>query len=1262
MPSAPARNWTKEQLQAIRSIGRSVLISAAAGSGKTSVLSERCAYLVCDAPSPCDVNRLLVVTFTEAAAGEMKSRIAQTLRNRLEANPDDLRLRRQMALIDQAAIGTLHGFCGRVVRQNFHLLGLDPNFRILDGDEAMLLRLEAARDLFAQRYDAADADFLHFVDCYGEGRDDALMRQVIATHELMNSLVDPQEWQREAIGKIEQAARLTLEESELGRQIIGIVEQQLEEARTGCRSAIEALARLGGFEKYVGYLDELAGSLDDCTQLLREQGYTALAEQMKRFKLERLPSTPNTLAHKEIAKSLVDDARAPLGNKGELAQLLLFSSADWRKGLELIRSHARLFLSLVEQFGRLYAEEKRAGRLLDFADLERNALRLLTEGDVAKRRPSTLARQLHQRYEHVLVDEYQDINEVQDAILQLVSRECLADDARGNLFCVGDIKQSIYGFRLAEPTLFLERHERFRTDPRAGAIIDLQANFRSRKPLLDALNDIFERLMNRASGEFDYDDSQRLHAMAEFAPADGATCFAGAPIELHYLPDQVALAGGDDESDGAGDSSASELKDLERSQREALFIARRIRQIMGIDGGQRMQVSQRSPDGTLTTRPIDYRDIVILLRATRYHADEYADVLRWHAIPVHNASGGGFFDCTEVRDVLSLLRLLDNQCQDVPLAAFLRSPMSGLLRPEEAMACVRIAYPQRRLGQDQSNAVDSFHQAVHRYAAEQNDELAGQLRAIFRALDELRLSARHRPIHELVWSIYERFSLLTWCAGLDDGPQRRANLLELYERARQFGSFSKQGLYRFIRFLENLSENFEVAQASELSESADVVRIMSIHKSKGLEFPLVFLPSLGKRINFSGCNGSLIADRRQHLGLMAVDEQRFVRYPSLPWWLVSKRLRKQAIAEELRVLYVAATRAKEHLILVGTCSETAPDKWRQRWEHHGGALPADVVTGANTMLDWLGPVAAATAGKGTCIETHAHSADQVAAWVQQSSSPGFVRSRVNEKLAGLTPLPNPVHDPAADQIIGRLNWRYPRRAFADLSASRSVTSWAKHAQRAAPGSDEPATETPDRIWLAPEPMATVELPRPRCMNEDPQLSATDRGTAVHLFLEHLDFSRPCNDADLRAQLNSLLERRLISPAQAASVDFATIRWFLDSDLGRLCRERAAQLVPELPLNCAVAPDRFIAAQSDEPLDQVMIRGRIDLLVPVDGGFELIDYKTDRVDQHTVRLRAEEYRPQVEFYSEAIWKITGKPVLRSHLVFLTPRLIETFESR
>jgi ATP-dependent helicase/nuclease subunit A len=1185
------RKWNEAQRKGIQAPGGSLLVSAAAGSGKTTVLAERCVYLVCDAKPLCGVDELLVVTFTEAAAAEMKDRIHRALERR-QAEKPSRHIEKQIAVVDRANISTLHGFCARVLRQHFHLLGLDPNFAIMDGDEAKLLRLEVARDLFAQRFDREEGseDFRRFVDCYGDGDDERLVELVIGTHEMLSSVADPAWWRQWAMDRLTEAIERPLGETELGQEYGRSVGQELVAVRRLCETAVSELEKLKNFAVYVEHLRELWTVINHWISVFESHGMDGLVDVAGEVVLPRLPAVSSKIEGKEAAKARVD-AVAKAMKDGGWRQCLRFTEREWKEGLRETLPHAEIFLTLVEEFGDFYAKAKEAERALDFSDLERLTLKIL-------RGPSAVALAYHKQFKHVLVDEYQDINEVQDEILTLLSTECRVDLA-GNLFCVGDVKQSIYRFRLAEAKRFLMRKER--NARKKDGVIDLQENFRSRGRLLEAINGVFERLMSKESAGLDYDLSQRLVSPKGSRDWPTNQCFSGAPIELHLLTKET--------------QQDEEAVDLDRTQREAVLLGRRILEITGRSGKPAMHIA----DGE-TTRPVRFGDIVILLRSMRFKADEFAMTLRDGGIAVHSESRTGYFEATEINDLLSLLALLDNARQDVPLATVLRSPLGGF--DEECLARIRLG-----------DAEETFHLAVMKYAREQTDDLAERLRNFFTRIEHWRQLARRRPLAEVIWTIFQESGYLAFCCGLPDGQQRGANLIGLHERARQFGSFRRQGLGRFLQFLEKLKADSDLGQESVASEADDAVRIMSVHRSKGLEFPVVMLADLGKAINLSDSHGMILMDREAGLGLAVVDEARCVKYPSLAWTVVRERIREQAMAEELRVLYVAMTRAKEHLILVGTCSEKRIDSWASQWTGHRGKMPAEDVLGARCMLDWLGAVAAMSSG---VLEMTVHGAEQVAAWSVQE------KSAITVELAELKPIsPMPEKSMAVEDLVARLGFAYPQQKLAETAATQSVTSATK-------GNWQPQGTSGDVDRI---------LPKPGFLEDGSILNAADRGTATHAVLEHLDFSDAKDLVAIHRQVAAMVSSGRITPVQAESVDLAAIEWLMQQDVGSLLRENSEKLLREVPVYFAMDSE----AGSTDPMDQIMIRGRLDLLIPVGDGFVIVDYKTDRVRGEELEQRAEMYRDQLQLYGQAIERITGKKVVQTILVFLHPKEIRRLES-
>ncbi len=1232
-------HWTPSQSAGITTTGQSMLLSAAAGSGKTSVLTRRVVHLICEAKPACEIDEILVVAFNEAAAAEMKGRIVKELQSALLVNPSES-LTRQVALADRASISTLHAFCRRLLRQHFHRVGLDPNFNVLDAEEAALLRREIARELIADRYGTDnDGSFQSLIDCYGDGDDERLVVQVLKIRELLTSVLSPDSWRATALARLTAAATQPLADSEFGREFISLIRADLDLLSGKIETAIAVIGPMQSFDYYLGKFKEWRSIVQHWKQLLADEPFNHFVAEVNSIDetmTEKAKAYSNSLPGKVLAKGLFDEIKDHL-KSGSFRNATRFDEARWQKTLADTVPGARVLLELVDEFDQRYQSHKSRLRAVDFSDLERFALQVLSaDGSPVGAKPSDVARALHKRFKHVLVDEYQDINEVQDAILRLASRECVCDHVTpSNFFCVGDVKQSIYRFRLAEPKRFLDRDRGFRTGSSAvpGRVIDLQENFRSRAPLLDAINSVFRRLMTLESADIDYDASQELKPGITYPPY-GADDFTGKPIELHLVPSQLSKVAAETGEDG---------DDSEQDEYEAAMVATRILALTGGNGVSTPRQVMERQDGTLVGRKIRLGDIVILLRSKVYTANRYGNVLRRWGIAAHADGGTGFFESQEILDMLALLHVLDNQQQDIPLAAVLRGPIGNILSGrtgaagrstsltiEDELATIRLAYQHAK-------PPVLFHQAVTRYAAEQNDALGATLKTSLAKLQVWRESIHQRPVSEVLRSIYDDTGLLAYYAGLPDGDQRVANLEELYRRSAQFGTFARQGLSRFLRFLESLQSDSDIGEPSLDAQGKDVVRIMTVHQSKGLEFPVVIIPNLGRKFNRLDSTGMILADRAKFLGMHAVDLRRQIYYPSLSSTVLAASIAAQATAEEIRILYVALTRAREHLILIGSTTDKAQETARARWADHHGPLPVQDIRSAGSFVDWLLPIAIAE-GPGV-IEMTSHPAEEVLS-IAESRSDSRRSPDELKVFAELKPLASVPKDPAADAVIQRLNYVYPHQTATATPAARSVTSWTKQG---------PPAVVPDEPEQRDAPADPSSLELPRFLAQDVVPKATDLGTFTHLVLEHFDFAP--NAPELEAQIRSLIDRQLLIESQAMLIDRESILWFLNSPLGQRIRGNVDRLKRELPVYFSDNP-----LHSGDRGDQIMLRGRLDAFLDLPAGGVVLDYKTDRVWGQKLEERTATYTPQIQAYAHAMSVITGRPVNEGYLIFLHDRKI------
>ncbi|MFQ5489135.1 MAG: helicase-exonuclease AddAB subunit AddA [Phycisphaerae bacterium] len=1228
--------FTPAQKQAIETVGRNLVVTAAAGSGKTAVLAERCAHLVCDLPTAqrCGVDGLCVVTFTDAAAAEMKSRILEAIRARARQRPGDAYLRSQAALIDTAQISTLHAFCLWMLRRWFSEASIDPAATLLQAEEARLLRAETVESLFEELYDASDElgySFTRLIDEYGLGKDDAIAKAVLELADFVRSLPDPQGWLDRARRSVSQGADQTLAwfddrlRDEIDRQheqvqaIAAFIQQELP------------IARLYG-DKLEAYADALAGWSSSDYQAVRRaiSDYKVSAGSGVR---KNKSMDDAEVAQIETARDLFKRIKDHLFDK-HLLPLARFSRDQALAGLQAVSPHVSTLCRLAQVFAERYQQAKTDLDVLDFADLEHGAYQLLT-GPPTSTEPRTSVRAaLRERFAYVLVDEFQDINPLQAEILTLVSRDEQPDQP-GNFFCVGDVKQSIYRFRLAEPAVLQQRVDQAQRQQSQAGCIALQDNFRSVPPLIDGLNLLFERLMSRRIGGVDYDDLARLRpGLADPQTGPGAV----PPIELHVLERRLQDDNHRGDSDYGPQVDPTDPAQWASIEREAYLIGQLI-------------LDLRARSEQAGGAPVPWDDMAVLMRATRYTAGPMADMLRRMGIPAQADAGEALLGSTEVRDVLALLDVLDNPMQDIPLAAVLRSGVTGMALTEDDLVALRC----------HDKAVP-FHRAVQDYGrAGADDALQERLGRILNRLDLWRRRIRLRPLAEVLWSIYQESGYLAYVGGLPHGTDRRANLLALHGRARQFGGFKRQGLHRFLRFVDSLADSGQDLLAKPTAgRGGDAVRIMSIHGSKGLEFDTVFVADLGKQFNLRDKHGRIIYDRDSGIGLRVVEPERMIEYPSIAHLRVADSIETATRDEEMRILYVALTRAKRKLFLVGSANLNQVDATRRLWSRIGAALGTPAAPPSRTPLEWIVP-ALATAPSDRVAWVHdgpskqpasplyrvwCHDAEAVGEWevpADRSASECHTLASVSalQPLPGNEPLPD---DPAeVSAVLDRLNFTYPHLAASSIRAVMGASE-AKRAVDPFEEGHKPITG----------PATPPVMERPKVLESAADSpSSLRRGTLTHLVLEAWDFATPA-----RQVVSRLVESGMIESAEADAVDTRSLEWFATTDLAQTLRRagpdyrREVRFVSTEP---ATGFDPTLEGLDDE---KVLIRGIVDGVWVTPEALEIVDFKTDAIGPDEVPERALRYEMQMRLYASAVSRIWKKPVARGVLVFLTPgRIIE-----
>lgn len=1287
MQKPAGSTWTDDQWSAIVSRGEHLLVAAAAGSGKTAVLVERIIRRISDPDDPVDVDRLLVATFTKAAASEMRERIRDALEKALLEQPDSDHLRRQLALIGRASITTLHSFCKDVISRYFQLIDLDPGFRIANETEADLMRQDLLEELMESFYSDSEPDspFFRLIDSFGGERSDVpLMFLIQRLYDESRSHPDPESWLRgmaAGFGKADADGPnpwLSSLLSDVRLELEGMV-GLLREAVRFCREQGGPEPYLAGIEEELVQLERLLEACGESWERLYEGMQTASFGRLKPCKGDHYDK-----ALQERVKSLRDGAKEQLGKLR--TELFTRTPEQYERELRDMAPLIEMLVGLVLRFGELYQQEKADKGLLDFADLEHFCLRILTGSKSAADEllPSQAALDYREQFVEVLLDEYQDTNRVQDAIVGLIAK-----DTPGNRFMVGDVKQSIYRFRLAEPGLFLEKYRNYEKEGGgAGKRIDLACNFRSRRQVVDAVNFVFKQTMNEAVGEVAYDRSAELVYGANYPEAFHQS--DDMAVELILLDKSSGDSGlngsgaaAERREDGADDEDSQEqgeapdeTLELETAQLEARTIALQVRKRLGLDGDKPMLVFDKKAGGM---RPATFRDVVILLRATQSWAPLLIEELKLFGVPAYAELSTGYFAATEVESVLSLLKVIDNPFQDIPLAAVLRSPLVGL--NGEELALVRLA----RKG-------DGYFAALLAYAESDTDgEDAGiesqatlrlRLKRFLERLELWRQEARQGALADLIWRIYRETGYYDFVGGLAGGVQRQANLRALYDRARQYEATSFRGLFRFLRFVERMRDGGgDLGTARALGEQEDVVRIMSIHKSKGLEFPIVFVAGLGKMFNQQDLNGSFLLHKDLGFGPKYVDISQRVSYPTLPMLAIRRRMRLETLAEEMRVLYVALTRAREKLILLGTVQSLQKqlERWGRQLTCESVELPDHELAKARCYLDWLGPALIRHPHAKPLRELGGLEPPKAQLWLGEepsiwrfSQTPPSIAAaeaaasverhlELEEKLAELREL-RPVRGSAetADiEVNRRLAWRYPNEQASQLFSKTSVTEMKRLHERRTAKIDSQSDEAG---WTA-APLERVRadggLPRtaaagsafrrPRFM-ERKELTSAERGTAFHAVMQHIPLRGKVDADTVRATLDEMMAKRLMTEEQADAVDPNVIAGFFAGAFGKrlLAAERVLR---ETPFSYGLkAGEAYPDADESAAEETVLIQGVIDCLFEDDRGIVLLDYKTDRTEGYETKQLEERYRVQLELYARAVEHIWKKPVSEKVLFF------------
>ncbi len=1237
--------WTREQKRVIEARGKNILVSAAAGSGKTAVLVERIINRITDKENGIDIDRLLVVTFTNAAAAEMKERIRKAIDDRLMADSDDAVLQRQAALIHNAQITTIHSFCLSVIRENFQSLPIDPSFRIAEEAELTLLKSDVLEELLEEYYEEGSEDFLAFSEGFGGGKTDIGMEELILNiHRFSMSAPWPEDWYERLANNYAIQTAEELKEASWLKDLMKLLNHMVTDILAMCE---EALALCRQEDGPAVYFPAVNSDMEQLEGLTETYDYSSFGEKIRNIGFARLSSKKEEgvdLRKKEQVKGIRDKIKKAVS---DIVNNFYFQSEeDMVSDIAAMKPHIEVLIRLCRDFSERFQQKKNEKNIVDFNDLEHLTLSVLVKKEEGEIVPTAAADDLSEYYQEIMVDEYQDSNLVQEIILESIAGGRFG---RPDRFMVGDVKQSIYKFRQADPRIFMEKYESYPLweleEEGVNERIDLHKNFRSRDVVIGGINSIFKKIMTKKLGDIEYDEKAYLYPGASYLEGDGVSD----NTELLFITTTPI------EKDKE-ESKKEEEEEYTAKELEALAIARRIKELTDPETGIMVQDKK-----TGELRRAVLGDISILLRSVTGFGDIFAETLLVEGIPTHTETQTGYFKTLEISAALNLLRIIDNPRQDIPFSAVLRSPMAEFTDNE--LASIRMI--KRRV---------TMYEAARHYCTENENDLSEKLAVFFDKLNKYRDMAVQLSINELIIRVLEDTGYYNYVSAMPGGNKRRANLDMLVQQAINFEKTSYSGLFHFIRYMERLDKyDVDFGEAKVTGEDEKSVRIMSIHKSKGLEFPIVFVAGMGKNFNQQDSRAKILLHQDYGVGTDFLDLTLRIKAPTLLKKFIQKQLILDSLGEELRVLYVALTRAKEKLILTAGVKDM--DKLLTEYSNNITEVKKSLsfleLSGAVSYIDWLMAALINQNCFNELLAAHEIANDSTAADLEISNSLKsenslesansleesrfsvcentyemlLLKEKINQEVKALKEdiLLNRDMDTIYDagyksEIQDYLNYSYPYENESNIHAKLTVSELKKMGQKE---EEEAAVELLDENRLR-----EADYPVPEFLKEGKTEKGADLGTLIHKVMELAEFTRIQEEEDVRELINKLVAGKKITEEEAGVLDVKKFGVFFVSPLAEKMRraEKEGRLYKERQFIMGMKAEDISEEYKSEEL--VLIQGVIDAYYEEDNKLVLVDYKSDvQVTDEILRNR---YSCQLNFYRRALEQLTGKKVKESIL--------------